>query len=119
MFRVPSSQPPEPHKMAKYECHMILNRAAPDLLTKLARNPYLNIPSVNQIWTTKTDRTCTEYMKGRLKRAPHKRKEHKYKRDEAVSTDIMGPLRIPGMPQPFQKYFISFTEVSTRYEYVH
>lgn len=77
--------------------HLILNHATPAALIQLARSPYMKMPQLNSIRITK-DMSCRGCLEGRIKRAPHKRKQHHYDRREAVSPDIMGPLNIDGMP---------------------
>lgn len=57
-------------------------------------------------------------MKGKLARAPHRRKQHSYERGEVFISDIMGPINITGMPQDIVRYFISFVDTATRYAYV-
>ena len=85
-------------KLPNYHWHLVLNHASPSVLTRLARNPHLNIPSLTSISTTRDDITCGPCLATKLRRAPHKRKDHNYTRGQAVSSDILGPLAIPGMP---------------------
>lgn len=70
--------------------------------------------------------TCGTCLKTKLRRAPHKRKEHNYMPGEAFCSDILGPIRPPqqAVGQDAAKhagqelYFISFVDVATRYAYV-
>lgn len=100
-------------KMAKYECHLILNHCSPAKLTQPARNRYIYIPELDRM--SANDRACYE---DKLSRAPHRRGTHTYKRGHAISSEIMGPLQIPGMPTAVERYFISFIDMATRYSYV-
>lgn len=84
----------------------------------LARNNRMNIFSLNTVITATYDTTRRGFFEGKMKRPSHRRKEHKYNRGEAISTDIMGPLNIPGMLTNFKRYFISLLELQTRYAYV-
>lgn len=104
-------------RIPKYDCHMILNHASPDVLTLIARNPYVNESSLEGITTTK-DITCWACLQGKLARSPHRRKQHTYALGEALSTDIMGPLQLPGIPSAVERYFISMIDTQSRYAYV-
>lgn len=75
---IPPNEAPEQNKMEKHEWNLVLNHASSDELTKLAQYPYIDIPSLNQIKTTKAGTTCTGCMKGKLKNAAHKRTVHRY-----------------------------------------
>lgn len=116
-FQLPAHQPAPANKMPKYQWHLILNHASPEVLTKLARNPHIRIPELDTVTTTH-DMTCRGCFEGKLARAPHRRKAHSYKRGEAVSTDIFGPLTLPGMPPTVKRYFITFVDAYSRYAYV-
>lgn len=69
---------------------------------------------LDQIKSTK-NMSCGGCLEAKLRRAPNKRKTHHYATEEAVSSDIMGPLNVPGMSQNFKRYFISFIELTSRY----
>lgn len=86
-------------------------------MTKLAKKPKVKIPELEAIPTTKDDITCRGCFEGKMKRAQHRRKQHRYEKGESLSTDIMGPLNIPCMPITFKKYFISFNYTSSQYLY--
>lgn len=38
-----------------------------------------------------------------MQRVPHRRKQHHYNKGEAISTDTMGPINIPGMQSTFKQ----------------
>lgn len=109
--------PPDDSKLAKYKWHMIMNHATPDALTRLARDPHLHEPSLDAVTST-NDITCGACMQSKLVRAAHKRTTHFYKKGEAISTGIMVPLKILGLPPGEERYFISFIDTATRYAYV-
>lgn len=91
-----------------------MNHVSPAALTRLARNPELNIPELDKMTTT-ADITCRACMEGKIARAPHKRTAHKYEKGQVFSSDIMGPLNVPGMPRETERYFLSFLDAATRY----
>lgn len=102
IFHIGTKERTNPRKLVKYEWHFILNHASSEVLTRLARNSKLNIPSPKQLSAKTADKAYRGCLEGKLKRALHKRKEHGYGRGEAVRTYIMGPLNIPGMPAEFK-----------------
>lgn len=56
---------PDKIRLCKYNWHLVLNHATPEVLTKLARNPYIKIPSLDSITTTRTDTTCRACLEGK------------------------------------------------------
>lgn len=78
----------------------------------------MKIPELTAISWTRHDMKWKACFEGKIKRAGHKCKEHKYKRGEAFSSNIMGPLNIPDLPVVTERYFISFLDVASRYTYV-
>lgn len=71
--------------------------------------------------------TCETCIQAKTKRAPHRRKHHKYAPSEAFCSDILAPIRterlneaVKGPENRTQQelYFITFTDVATRYAYV-
>lgn len=58
LFDTGRQELPSQQKIARYEWHLVLNHASPELLTKLARNPSFKIPSLDSIKTTRNDTTC-------------------------------------------------------------
>lgn len=118
VFTAPTEGEHNDNKMPKYAWHLILNHAQLSTLTKLSKNPRLRIPGLSAISSTHHDLTCRACLESKLKRAEHRRKPHNYKQGEAFSSDIMGPLNIPGLPEGVERYFISFFDVASRYVYV-
>lgn len=113
-----TTRAPNLEKKPLYKWHLILNHASQQGLKTMAKNPYLKHPELKQIKTS-TDMSCRGCWERKLKRATHRRKKHNYETREAVSSDIMGPIHLPGMPGYLQCYFISFIECTTRYAYTH
>lgn len=108
---------PKQTKFTKYHWHMVLNHASPAALTMLARNPHIRIPELDSITTTENI-TCRACMERKLARETHKRKVRTFTRGEVFSSDIMGPINIPGVQQDTKRYFISFIDTPTTYAYV-
>lgn len=75
-FKLGEPEQPDKHKLPKYKWRLIMNHASPDALTRLARNKSINVSELNNITTTRNDMTCRGCREGKLRRAPHKRKEH-------------------------------------------
>lgn len=108
IFEIEEYQLSNPKKLANYEWNLILNHASPEILTTLARNSKLRIPSLDTLSTTKEDTTCRACFECKMERAPHSKTLHKYTKGEAAITDIKGLFNIPGRPSTFKKYCITF-----------
>ena len=107
-----------PAKLAKYNWHLILNHASPQVLARLARNPFLTEPSLEAVRSTRHDITCKPFLETKMRRAPHRRTDQHYARGQAIPSDILGPINIPGIPHDQHRYFISFIDMNSRYAYV-
>lgn len=118
IFQLPPPAETKKTKMPRYHWHLVMNHATPETLTKSARNSKLRIPELEGIKTTHQDLTCRGCYEGKMVRAAHRRKTHDFKIGEAVSSDILGPINIPGIPQHFKRYFLSFIDAASRYAYV-
>lgn len=94
-----------------------MNHASPEALTMLARNPGVDIPELDTVAEQK-DMTSSGCMLGKLKRAPQKRTTHDYQRGEVAFTDVMGAVKIEGIPETYERYFILFIAVKRRYVYI-
>lgn len=105
-FEADREKCPEAKQMPKDKWHLILNHASPKALTQLARNPKLRIPDLDSIRTT-NDITCRACYEGKLARAPHRRIEHTYEQGKSFSSNIIGPLHVPGIPTDVNRYNLS------------
>lgn len=117
VFKIGDDPQPVPIRKPKYDWHMVLNHTSPNVLTRIARNPYVNEPTMREISSTHYY-MCRACMKGKLARSLHRRRERRHSVGEAFSTDILGPLQLPGVPTATERYFISFIDTSCRYAYV-
>lgn len=93
-FQVTSDENYEKLKFPKYEWHLVLNNVSIDKLTRLARNPKLNISSLVVINSTRHDLTCRSCFESETQRTAHRPETHNYGSVEAFSSDILGPLNI-------------------------
>lgn len=116
----------EKHR-AGYDWHLIMSHTCLRTLTKMAIQPHATDKSLEKIVEDRQI-TCAPCLRTKLKRAPHYRKEHDCAQGEAVCSDILGPIRPSelgqqnkGRPQDdsIELYFISFTDVRSRYTYTH
>lgn len=57
-FQATSDENYEKTKLPKYEWHLVLNHALPEVLTRLTRNPQLNIPILAVIKSTRHYLIC-------------------------------------------------------------
>lgn len=57
-FQATSDENYEKTKLPKYEWHLVLNHALPEVLTTLTRNPQLNIPILAVIKSTRHYLIC-------------------------------------------------------------
>lgn len=116
---------PSKQKRNVYEWHLVLNHASPKKPTQIAKSSHT---TEREIENLRPDRamTCEPCLRTKTKRAPHKRKQHHYQPGEAFCSDILGPIRTDNLntditgPERKQQemYFITFTDVATRYVYV-
>lgn len=71
-------------------------------MKRLSENPNLDIPELNKMFSNEK-MTCRACYEGELSRAPHRKKVHNYERRQELSSDIMGPIQVPGIPQEVEK----------------
>lgn len=105
VFDIAEDPKHSPRLQPKYDWHMVMNHASPDVLTRLARNPYINEPYLKEITST-NELACKACLQGKPARSGHRRKTQNYALGEAFSTDIMGPLQPPAIPAEVERYFI-------------
>lgn len=61
---------------------------------------------------------CLSCFEGKLKRSGQRKKHQDYRRGEAFSSDIFGPININGLPEGVERCFISFIDIYSRFAYV-